>query len=476
MNMKRRFFFGLLTPGRIIFILILIYIALLTVPYLRHKKVSENFQNDFSQRAFYSSQVGSERIAYINDNTDALLYRLQMIQQAEQEIILSTFDFNADKGGKDVMAALMSAADRGVKVRVIIDGFSGFLDVKGKGTQWFQALASHENISLRIYNPITLLKPWKMQARLHDKYLIIDHQMFLLGGRNTTNLFLGDYSKSKNIDREIFVYETEDSKDSSLYQLRAYFEKIWALKDSREFTCKKLSDEIQECIVSLNNRYQKLKETYPEAYTDWDFQKLTFETNKISLLCNPLEAENKEPWMWYSIHQLMLQGKEALIYTPYIICGKEMYQDLTDLKDNNIPLEIITNDVASGANPWGCTDYLNQKEKIWKTGAKVYEFMGGHSCHTKAVLIDDRMSIVGSYNLDMRSTYQDTELMLAIDSKELNSMIRKEAETDKTYSKTIGPDGNYIQGENYVPKKLSTGKKIFYWTLRVLTVPLRKFL
>ena len=61
--------------------------------------------------------------------------------------------------------------------------------------------------------------------------------------------------------------------------------------------------------------------------------------------------------------------------------------------------------------------------------------MGGHSCHTKAVLIDDRMSIVGSYNLDMRSTYQDTELMLAIDSEKLNSMIRKEAETDKTYSK-----------------------------------------
>ena len=90
------------------------------------KKVSENFQNDFSQREFYSSQAGSERIAYINDNTDALLYRLQMIEQAEQEIILSTFDFNADKGGKDVMAALMSAADRGVKVRVIIDASAVF--------------------------------------------------------------------------------------------------------------------------------------------------------------------------------------------------------------------------------------------------------------------------------------------------------------------------------------------------------------
>ena len=66
---------------------------------------------------------------------------------------------------------------------------------------------------------------------------------------------------------------------------------------------------------------------------------------------------------------------------------------------------------------------------------KVYEYMAPHSCHTKAVLIDDRMSIVGSYNLDMRSTYLDTELMLAVDSTELNAIIRKEAEHDKPFQK-----------------------------------------
>lgn len=472
--MKRSFFLKFLTPGRIILLLILIYISLLTMPYIQHKKVSENFQNNFKEKKFYSLTAGTERISYINNNTDALLYRLNMIEHAKNEIILSTFDFNADKSGKDMMAALLNAADRGVKIRIIIDGFSGFLDVRGN--EWFKALASHENISLRIYNPISFLKPWKIQARLHDKYLIIDQQMFLLGGRNTTNLFLGDYSKSQNIDREIFVYETEDQKDSSLYQLRTYFEKIWALKDSREFTCKKITEKVSNSLNSLKNRYKTLRETYPTAYTTWNFQDLTFETNRISLLCNPLEASNKEPWMWHSIHQLMLQGKETLIYTPYIICGKEMYQDLTELNKKRIPLEIITNDVASGANPWGCTDYLNQKKRIWKTGANVYEFMGAHSCHTKAVLIDDRMSIIGSYNLDMRSTYQDTELMLAIDSRELNSIIRKEAERDKTYSKIIEKNGEYIQGENYVPKELSTGKKCFYWALRILTIPLRRFL
>ena len=203
--MKRHFFLKFLTPGRIILFLVLIYIALLTVPYIRHKKVSESFQRDFSEREFYSQTTGTERIAYINDNTDALLYRLNMFEQAEKEIILSTFDFNADKSGRDVMAALLHAADRGVKVRVIVDGFSGFMDVKGKGNKWFQALASHENVSLRIYNPITFLKPWKMQARLHDKYVIIDGQMFLLGGRNTMNLFLGDYSKAKKLTAK-FLY------------------------------------------------------------------------------------------------------------------------------------------------------------------------------------------------------------------------------------------------------------------------------
>lgn len=474
--MKPVFFSKHLTPGRLILLLVLLYIALLTVPYIRHKKVSPDFRKDFQEREFYSQTTGTERIAYINDNTDALLYRLNMINEAEEEIILSTFDFNADKSGKDMMAALLQAGDRGVKVRVIIDGFSGLLDVQGKGQDWFRALVSHENISLRIYNPITPLKPWKMQARLHDKYLIIDNRMYLLGGRNTTNLFLGDYSRAKNIDREIFVYESLDQKDSSLYQLRTYFEQIWESEDSKEFTCKKINDKTAECLETLEKRRDWLTETYARAYTDWDYQELTFETNKISLLCNPLEAKNKEPWMWYSIHQMMLQGRDTLIYTPYIICGKEMYQDLTELKEKNISLEIITNDVASGANPWGCTDYLNQKNRIKETGAKVYEFMGSHSCHTKAVLIDDRMSIVGSYNLDMRSTYQDTELMLAIDSQKLNSIIREEAEKDKTYSRIMDEKGDYIQGENYVPKKLSTGKKLFYAVLRVLTIPLRRFL
>jgi len=153
-----------------------------------------------------------------------------------------------------------------------------------------------------------------------------------------------------------------------------------------------------------------------------------------------------------------------------------MYQDLHQLIQNGTCVDIITNAVSSGANPWGCTDYLNQKENIWKTGANVYEFMGKHSCHTKALLIDNHMTILGSYNMDMRSTYQDTELMLVVDSPELNAEIAKEMETDKTYSRTMEDDGTYTYGEHYKEKEMSTGKKIFYAVLRVVTIPIRRFL
>ena len=83
----------------------------------------------------------------------------------------------------------------------------------------------------------------------------------------------------------------------------------------------------------------------------------------------------------------MEQGETILIQTPYIICDKGMYQDLSELCRAGKQIEIITNAVESGANPWGCTDYLNERKSILKTGAGVYACMAGQSLHTKTVLI-----------------------------------------------------------------------------------------
>lgn len=133
MEKKHLFSLRSLPIGKILLLFLLIYIALLAIPYIQHKNVSVSYQKKFAKQSFYSDTAGTERVAYINDNTDALLYRLHMLDEAKDEIILSTFDFNADKSGQDMMASLLHAADRGV--------------------------------SVRIYNPINLLKPWNLQAR-----------------------------------------------------------------------------------------------------------------------------------------------------------------------------------------------------------------------------------------------------------------------------------------------------------------------
>ena len=154
---------------------------------------------------------------------------------------------------------------------------------------------------------------------------------------------------------------------SSLLELRDYFERVWALKDSKDYTETGKPEKQQEARRMLAERYQELHIRYPEAFQETDWQALTMETEGMMLLTNPIEAENKEPWLWYSLCRLMEQGQRITIYTPYIICGKEMYEELDRLCATAAQVDIITNDVASGANPWGCTDYLNQKKRILKT-------------------------------------------------------------------------------------------------------------
>ena len=92
------------------------------------------------------------------------------------------------------MGALLEAANRGIKVRILADGFESW-DCYGMESLIFYALSSHENIEVKIYNRANPLTPWKMMGRMHDKYLIADGSIYILGGRNTYNYFLGDFEK-----------------------------------------------------------------------------------------------------------------------------------------------------------------------------------------------------------------------------------------------------------------------------------------
>ncbi len=96
--------------------------------------------------------------------------------------------------------------------------------------------------------------------------------------------------------------------------------------------------------------------------------------------------------------------------------------------------------------------------------------------HTKTLLIDDRLSLIGSFNWDMRSAYLDTELMLLVDSPTLNAALRAETDEMIGQSRLLMPDGTTAEGEAYTAPAASPVKLILYTLLRPLILPLRYLL
>lgn len=438
-----------------------------------HRKTDATYEEMIRNTEFESESASSERILCIDDNEEALLWRLRMIGSAKESIVLSTFDLRADEGGTDIMAAIYATAERGVDVKILVDGIYKPIYLDRSDT--FHALCVHENIEVKFYNPLSLTNIYRVNYRMHDKYLIIDDQMYMLGGRNTNDIFLGNYQKGINIDRDILVYETEPGKGESLQQLKDYFGQIWEEPCVQEED-PKLKETIREQQYEMfQKRYEELLRKYEniEQFSGWKEE--TFKVNKITLISNETGAYRKAPQMLFAIRKLAKDSEDVMIQTPYVICNPYMYQTLEQV-ENSADVKIILNAVEKGSNPWGCTDYLNNKEKIIGTGCDVYELMNEHAVHTKTVLIDDNISIVGSYNLDMRSTYLDTELMLVIDSEELNTHIREMNETYIEKSVEVKSDGTETKGASYIKKELTGKKKMFYRVLQVVIRPFRHLL
>lgn len=411
-----------------------------------------------------------ERVLCIDDNADALVWRLRLIEEAEEKIVLSTFDFREDNSGFDIMSALFCAAERGVRIKILVDGFYGnhYL-TKSSG---FQALSAHKNVESKYYNPVQPASLSKISYRLHDKYIIVDEKMYMLGGRNTNDLFLGNYiaENKQNKDRDVLVL----GKGESIHRLRWYFYETWSLSCCRPFTFKRNILPLKE--EALRNHFHDLKEQFPKVFETVNWKKETIGVNRVELLTGDCRAVHKEPLLWKRLCDIMRQGKKILIETPYIMCDKEMYLDLEKLNTGGRRIRIFTNAVENGANPWGCVDYMNEKKRILHTGAGIYEYYGGKSLHTKAIFMDGHICMFGSYNLDMRSTYLDTETMLLIDSKELYRKTTAKVREELTYSKYITEKGEEHLGQNCRPFSMSFGKWLVYTILRGAILPIRPLL
>ncbi len=418
---------------------------------------------------------GTERAVIVEDNSDALLSRVRMIQNAQSEIILSTFDFMSDESGRIMIGALCEAAEKGVKVEVLVDGFDGVLHMKWN--PYFYALSANENVTLIMYNEINPFTMYKGMARMHDKYLVVDRQIYMLGGRNTFNYFLGDYSNYKNYDRDVLVWRRKPAaqqENASVNELLAYYETVKNSGECSSFAHgKSLADRycVKHAMERIEEEYEKYCSEHEELSDEYSYEDNTFQVESIALLSNPVNAGVKEPVVWHKLMSLIGSAKESVkLHTPYIICNDMMYDTIKDAAAGK-EVTVMTNSVANNGNSFGAADLEKNRDRMLDTGVTLLEYDGGVSYHGKSMVIDDDISVVGSFNMDMRSAYLDTELMLVIKSDELNAQLRTIMSEYEKSAVTALPDGSYDNPNNVVPQEITTKRKVrkniiktlFYW-------------
>lgn len=273
-----------------------------------------------------------------------MVEKLRAIDNAKEKIELANYRFVLDESGKRLMASLVEAAKRGVKIDIILDGNTVFMNL-GKNN-YYLALANYPNVTMKIYNPMNPLKPRSLMGRMHDKYMIVDDELICLGGRNIENRFMRDHGLI-TYDWDILAYYKKRASDDALTELNDYFYDI--------FQNGKRNKDINKVLIFANNKNEKEilselegiylddKKVNPENYQDLAYENILTKVDKISLIKNPINIYSKEPTAFYQISKLLKNADKGVsIHTPYFIGNKYMYQNLEDISTKT-PTRLFTN-------------------------------------------------------------------------------------------------------------------------------------
>lgn len=453
------------------------FIATGVIPFLHGKELPEDYKSSINASDFYNDEQCYDRVALVEDPLTSLKARVYMITQAEHTLDISYYGIDIGETADLILSSVIDAADRGVKVRILIDGMSGGLTNKNR--DYAQALGAHENIELKLYNTPNYLKPWTVNGRLHDKYIIVDNKLLLLGGRNLGDKYFNPegFKKNLSIDRDILVYNSKyDSQDDSsvLFSVRKYMDEIWAGEDVSEPFTKDSKKGIARRQY-LKDIFIAAHEKFPELFDhDENYYESTMPANRITFLHNDTNIGVKSPKVGYAIAKLLLSAeKSVFIQSPYIVLDKNSNYVLSELGKKDLCYEVLTNSLASSPNPLAYSAYMADRKKLIDMNTEIYEYQSKHSIHSKTFVVDERITIIGSYNLDPRSAYIDTELMLAVDSEDFTSHMREVLAEYQDDSLLVDKDGDYIPNPELEPQAVSPIKHALFSILSVIVRPFK---
>ncbi|QQO10855.1 phospholipase D-like domain-containing protein [Breznakiella homolactica] len=440
-----------------------------TLSYARPKTMREESKKSLEKQFLSETgDPGPDRIALVEDCQEGLGIRIRMLRSARRSADIAYHTVHKGETTDAFFGEILSAAQRGVKVRILLDGKVGV--TSGEISNILKTLDSHENISCRLYNPINWLKPWKWHALLHDKFIIVDDELLLLGGRNIGDKYFappGFTGKITN-DRDVFVWKASGAGPGAADQVRDYMDSLWDSPYVKPLSAGKRDEPLYAKLSAAGARFE---ESYPVFFsrTLEDYKGKTVPAAKITLVYNPINAGPKEAWVGYQLADLAVQATDTVyIQTPYATANRKLLETLTETC-SDAQTSILTNSMASSPNFPAFSNYSSQRKKFVGTGVSIYEYQDIHSIHGKSFIFDERLSAVGSYNLDDRSFYIDTETMLVIDSPEFASILSGAMDSYRGSSLKVGQDNNYEPNPAVAPVPVSRMKKFIMGTASVVS-------
>lgn len=445
---------------------ILWYIIAVITPYMNTVTVSSAQNIVLTRSALSASDKAAarpieqkERALLMPTSESSFCRRLRLIEDAKNTIDFMVY-FTLEGNFSDYFyAALLCAADRGVKVRILQDGKMG--KIEGNASDGLsEILYNHNNIELYYFNGINILDPAGLMTVMHDKVTIVDGDKMIVGGANmNTAAYLHNY------DMEVMV--TNSGADGSVGQASRYFEKMRKSEFTERKKSKKRNLSAKSRFVKKYREYYKNSE-FANAKIDYSTQGVA--VDKITFLANPINATKKAPFILQAMFNLMESSQKTTVVTPYTLLENDKIQRLRRAASKNKEFVLITNSLYNSRNV-AYADYYYNREKYLNSNIKLMEFQQKDQLHAKMFSFDDRFSVIGSFNLDERSAHIDTESVVVIDSPAFNKVLNDYiGETFGSSCLQVNNDNKYAPSDTVSSHSVPTKKRFMYGLYRFLGI------
>jgi len=438
--------------------------------------------------------TGESGFRLLSDGPEALMMRIAMVNAAERSIDLQYFDTREDKTGKLVLEAICRAADRGVRVRMLLDDWN--LDDFEAGAV---ILNANPHIEIRVFNPYSTRNQSifsrianapsyfdQFTRRMHNKAIIVDNQIAIMGGRN-----LGDeyFEAGKEINlQDVDIF----SVGPVVRSMSQSFDRYWNGNESFPMSALNLPAPVSNDIYKLQD----------EMAEHWDVLLQSHVGRELKNMPLPHEVKKGEvPLIWakaklaadnpdkvnqsiedsvsapgIQIDKLANNARhEFIILTPYFVPMKGGVTWLNGLVKRGVAVRIVTNSLSSTDMVPAQAGYSHYREALVKGGVELYEIKSSppksakkhmfkpssqNGLHAKIYMIDRQDLVIGSFNFDPRSLHLNTEQALVIHSPALCAQISRIFEgissPQSSYRVMLTPKGTLV----WVTEE--DGKTVYY--------------